>query len=578
MIPKYLKELDYCGDVNSYIYLNVSKTFNFLNLNVLKNIFLKTVKDNLIWGELNKMFNSGILGFSIQFIYEKESIFNSSFLSIFLFEIYYLEFDNYFYLLSTQYNSVRSILVNKTLPLNAFYKFLYSLFPLKLEKVLLRSSCIANLNDHSSIKIFQTLLSLYSHRSRLVFSRRLNFVRYKDHIVVMINGSNDFAYLIFNKLFFFLRSSLSVDSVKSKVIPFGSDEMYFLGFKIVVSKVKKQYLTYNYKIKSLHYVLSRLKFIQKKLCTSFLKRTYSELITFFTKNSFDHTINLQTFSYKRFWINIFQFEVLRSFHLFELSSLSYDYFIPYSAVRSIKFISSNNLNNYSFNFYLLRSSKALSLSLSYYPSLIQNSFFSLDSNLYFSLTEVKKKLFFCYAIRPIDLGDFNSFSFSKFDFNNNVYKTKSKLSTFIDSRFSLKFFVPLSYLYSKFRTLGFIHVTKFRPIGNSKLLFSSDSYIIHYFGNFSYQLLIWYRTCYNFIKLKLIIECLRQSCILTLCRKHNKSKNWVIKVYTSRLLVFKNLFTVDSVFPSRLFVFYTKGNLNLERYDLCFFEEFFLEI
>ena len=92
----------------------------------------------------------------------------------------------------------------------------------------------------------------------------------------------------------------------------------------------------------------------------------------------------------------------------------------------------------------------------------------------------------------------------------------------------------------------------------------------------SVKSLLGFRFSINFTQVKTLIEFLRKSCLLTLCRKHNKSKTWVYGVYTPNLLVINGLFNVKSFFPTKNFISKLRRGL-LYKLD-CFYldEEFFL--
>lgn len=241
----------------------------------------------------------------------------------------------------------------------------------------------------------------------------------------------------------------------------------------------------------------------------------------------------------------------------------------YIYLNSLQFSSFTRFSKYSFDIYLYSSYKALSHILKFYPCLIQGSLFSVDSKYLIYFLEVKKKLFLSYILRPISFGEFSDYSNIPFGISSSYPLGYGYLK--------VKLLVPLFYLYSKFRYLGFFHFSKFRPIGNSKFLFLSDYSIIREFSSLSYKLLIWYRFSYNFSKLKLLVEYLRQSCILTLCRKHNKSKRWANRVYSFNLFLYRNLFTFDSFFPSSLDMVLLKRDFFLENYTFFLSEIFFLE-
>lgn len=274
-ISEKLNSLKFSGTVDFYLYFFFSNSFNFVNLNILETIFLKNLDDFAVWVELNKMFSWGLIGFSNKYIYEKDSLLTSSLLSVFLFEIYYLELDNYIFYLSLQYNSTKSIVNNSYSFFTLCNHYISVYCPLKLEKLLYYYfSCLNFLAINHFSKLFPFLV--YDHRSFLI--RRLHFIRYKDRLFVSINGSRDFAYLVYGKLFFFFRSRLLVDVLVSKVFPFGSESIYFLGFKI--NSFNLQSVSYS-KSKFTYSVLSRLGFIQKRLMGLFLKRILLEFCIIF---------------------------------------------------------------------------------------------------------------------------------------------------------------------------------------------------------------------------------------------------------------------------------------------------------
>lgn len=127
--------------------------------------------------------------------------------------------------------------------------------------------------------------------------------------------------------------------------------------------------------------------------------------------------------------------------------------------------------------------------------------------------------------------------------------------------------VNLSFIYYKFKLLGFIHFKAIRAIGSVHYLNLADSEIVY---NFSYIYMIlrfWFLGCYNYEKLLILLKLLKESCILTLCRKHNKSKSWVKSIYTSNILVSKTLY--DS------FPYFMSSNLNFTKYIFFIDESFF---
>ena len=103
--------------------------------------------------------------------------------------------------------------------------------------------------------------------------------------------------------------------------------------------------------------------------------------------------------------------------------------------------------------------------------------------------------------------------------------------------------VELLFITYKFKILGFMHLSKDRPIGNIRYLSLSDLNIIRNFSYIYFMIMFWFLDCNNYKKLRSFLSLLRQSCILTLARKHNKSKSWASAIFTSNFLITKGIFT-----------------------------------
>ena len=115
-----------------------------------------------------------------------------------------------------------------------------------------------------------------------------------------------------------------------------------------------------------------------------------------------------------------------------------------------------------------------------------------------------------------------------------------------------------------------LNLKKKRPISNLKFLAYEDEEIISFFGSFSYSLLNWFRCADNFSKVKFLVELIRQSCFLTICRKHNKRKTWVYSIYTTNLVLNHKLQSNVSFFPTKKSLFNMKKSfLNDEINFLC---------
>jgi hypothetical protein len=81
-------------NLNWFIKIETNKTFDNINYNRLKNIFLKYCLDNHIWNELNKLIKTGIVSLDIN-VQTNSNIIQSSLLSPFLFNVYLTELDKF---------------------------------------------------------------------------------------------------------------------------------------------------------------------------------------------------------------------------------------------------------------------------------------------------------------------------------------------------------------------------------------------------------------------------------------------------------------------------------------------------
>lgn len=231
LIPELFKVKNFSSNIDSFLYIKLSNSFKSLNVNILRNIFLKSVYDIEMWKDIEFMFNSGIIGLSGDYIYQKDFLLNSSFLSIFLLELYYSELDNYISSLSLQYNSVKSFIFGYDFPPSDLINFSISRnSSLRLEKSLYSFCSIQSLNRYKNLISNNEFRMFFSKEKALFFSRKIDFIRYKDRLICLIEGSKDFVHLFYNKFHSFLRSNLLVSVHNSRVIPLLSENIHLLGF------------------------------------------------------------------------------------------------------------------------------------------------------------------------------------------------------------------------------------------------------------------------------------------------------------------------------------------------------------
>nr|AYB71460.1 hypothetical protein [Trachelomonas grandis] len=206
----------------------------------------------------------------------------------------------------------------------------------------------------------------------------------------------------------------------------------------------------------------------------------------------------------------------------------------------------NYYKSYSFRLYLEKIRLLLFQIVSVGPSFFSGSVTSLDIAVFQNLVHVIKSFSFFYLDCNSIHFKFNSFNlkrnlsskFSNKDFVENLmFNSFCIFERLVD--FKIKVLMPIKYLFEQFRNLGFIHSFKIRPVGNIRYVSYSDFLIIKSFGYIAFSILFWFRVAQNFSSAKVFLEFLRNSCLLTLCRKHNKGKVWAFSIYTSNLLLLR---------------------------------------
>lgn len=517
------------------------KTSDKLLLNRLRNIFLKVVKDSNIWSEINKMFCNNILNIFSEFIYERGHFFYTSWLSIFLFEILFIEFDIRVYQFSLQFNSFKVIYFpNFNFMLNGNFD-VEDFLPLKLDNSLLVFSRLIKLN----LEFF-----IFYEFSFSSFKRQIFNFRYKDRIILTIFGQKSFSDMIFGKVVNFLKSSFHFDIIDHSFLPFYSNFLYFCGFHLsIVSTLVDENRGFTKfsvlldKKRFLNNVFFRINSFRIKVSKSALRRVNSELLFHIIKMVKSRGIYSPLVENSKLWIYIFQCEAVRCSRSKKLI-LTFDflYVIPDKQFSYLKLDFLDYYKSYSFRIYLEKIRFVLLDTVRtaswFFPKIIM----SLDLSISKSLFEIVKMFGFFYIDYSFTYGGNACLN------EINVYISRKDyfLRTLILScfpklfiGFRLKILMPVKYLVEKFRSLGFIHFLEVRPIGNIYYFSYSDFLIVRSFGYIAFSILFWFRIAQNFSSLKVFLEFLRNSCLLTLSRKHNKGRIWAFSVYTSNIIILK---------------------------------------
>nr|YP_010700250.1 putative group II intron reverse transcriptase/maturase mat2 [Euglena deses]WCH63394.1 putative group II intron reverse transcriptase/maturase mat2 [Euglena deses] len=583
-------------DQQTRFFLNfvVLRSFDYKNKNRLQNIFRKFVKIERIWLELQKMMDVGFIDFSHDSIYLGKNSFNI--LSIFLFEIYLYEFDYYI-----QYFSFKSNLRKH------FYKIKDSYFfdflnkdhiSIKLEKFLNVSSTLKILN----IKNLDNFQLYYRNKLNkcIIFDRFIQWIRYKDYFLFGVVGSKNFLFFLKKKLFSFITGALHFQVKSNHFYDCKESYVFFAGFIIKYLSVHHNYSLSKLKLNKKYFarIFFRLELLNIKISKNFLKRFNMELIMQIEKVFMDKKLNIRTLKDRKLWIYIFQLESIRSTQFNKLLT-SKDNFslITKELFSSIKSFKDRIYKKYLFTLFVDKLQLALHQVISKFPSFISFSILPFDISLNSLFLEFRKKLFFLYSNFYVQSNYiytesfFSKFYAKKFGIifsNYNVsfsnsdsrllknFYFKNKFSNSFNKPIFFEIFLPVDYCFDKLRQLGFIHRSKNRPISNSRYLFLEDLEIIKQYTYISYIFLNWFRCASNISKLKNVVNLIRQSCFLTLCRKHNKNKTWAYNIYTSDLLIVGNFSVLRCFFPTRLHLFNIKRKFFFSRSEIFFDEQFFL--
>lgn len=496
-----------------------------------------------------------------------------TYLSKFLLNLYLIELDNFVSKMSVNLiNSVALFHTNSTfLSDNKSIGVLLNYIPLKF----IQNIKFFHNSKYYSISCFknmkQTLdVDNFIFKAKF-FYRKVFYQRFLNHFLIGIFGTALFAKLVTLKIKDFIGSNIRFNFGVFQFLDLKQIDIFHMGFgfKFVpfrINKLRILYLTRNNNYSSK--VISRIKLRKLKISGLFKTRITSELISHLTKIMYLKKLEFNYFTERLLWTYIFQLESVRCIQNNKLLGIDEEKYIISDDVFSEfkdSIIGYNVYSKYSFDLYVQKLEVILRKVILDFSSLLSISINSFDLSINSLVSEVKNVLKFYN----------NKFYSDNFALNNmlsNSINRSPNQNTFDNFRSTVKIFAPFLFLIKKFRKLGFLHPLKYCPIGNSKYFIFEDYYIIQQFDFLLISLLTWYRCSDNFSKVKLFAEFFRESCLLTLARKHNKSKAWVYSVYTSDFILYRGFLSEKRFYSSKL------STLNLSKkflflYAYNFFDE-----
>ena len=560
-------------DVEFFIKLDVFRTFGVYNHNRLKNIFCKVIEDTFFWEEIEKMIRSNNVNICSDVIYVTKYNMSFSVLSRFLLDLYLTELDYYIDSISSEFNNRVNLFLGNVKSLNSktLVYYLSNVVPLKLEKVLSSVNKLRKLNFlvYDIIKQYY-IVNFFKPRVRF-FSKKMFYTRFLHFCLLGIKSSLEFARVLRSNIINFSTTNLHLEFSNSNLFLSCDKNIFYLGFNLRLINEIKNNVSSNSSTFLLiddqgkNSVNLRLSKYRNKVTNLFVDRYKIELSSYINRSLKAKGMIVSSFQETVFWTYLFQLESIRSSQFNKFIGSSDNLSLLTNNVFSSFKCSSNvflTYNKYSLKAYISKLRFLLHQTMCKVPSFFNISIYPLDLKLISLLDDLERTLFVYnqkvnkdfFHLRDLSESFQFKFLFANLD-NKNFFRLQKLYSN--SRSFKLKnlvflgAFVPTKFCFEKFRNLGFMHPFKNRPMGNPSFLSLEDSSIIKSFGYVGHCFLTWFRCSDNFIKAKFLVEFMRQSCFLTLCRKHNKAKNWVYSVYTPDLLLVRSFFGNKSFFPSR---------------------------
>lgn len=543
------------------------------------------------------MINCGFVDISGAEIYETKTVGKSNLLSRFLLNIYLTDLDRFIFQKAVNFNSSRAFYSFRGSSPLIYKNSVGGFIPIKGHYLLLKKGSNKNLWVDRNKLIFDFNLRRDKDCYFLNYSRRIYYARFLDYFVLALSSSKSFCFDLNRKVNNFVRSSLRFDITVNNVSLLRDNILIFANFSIRLAQKNDGFLSRLRSTKKyLGKIMYRLELYKLKSSKQVASRLNFELLEYCNKVINNTNIFTNGRSMRKVWFFVFQVECIRAMQVGKLlfSNDRVEMF-PSEIWNSRRLFFSLTYIRYRFSLYNLKLRVALKKVLKDSISFEGSSLYSMDLYVNVFFEEYKKRLFFIYndvflnysvksrrklplfassfsTLRGVKLSKRDIYLFDKksglFDNGFCVQISKS-----LDS-FEIFAFMPGCLDRLKFE--GFFHKFKFRPISNASCLVFEDSFIIKIFGTLAYSFLNWFRCCVNFYSVKILVSFLKESCFLTLSRKHNKTKAWVYTLYSTDLIVLENLVYKKSFFPSSILLRRMKKKFLFSKKSILFDELFFL--
>lgn len=587
-------------DTSFLIDYGVSKSFCTVNRKRLKSFFYKRVFDVRFWLEISKILNFRVVTEPEQ-LFKRKGVGQTNFISPFLFNVYMHELDQK--IASFQKTNLEIYKSDERLSFETkeaqidYSQFSRDFFRGNLKKSLKKCNFKEIILKKSKFlhKIYH---KKYGLRKNIGIDLRcIQYVRYADAFLVGVVGSREYAVQVRKDINNFLKSTLHLKVNKDNLIYRNDNGVFFLDhivcsseFKVKISSRSKQIRAVN---KNKNKSVLRTLESDKRLATIKSHQLHLKVLLQFSIVSEKLKINLKD---KKHINNLSLFFAYRRIGLVIMKDLgltNWDEFLELLALVDSPDSSTNKSKNPAIRRWISYLSEEVNRLTKSNSIILRDKLSSLvklnhSDDMFEKIVDKSKEAQLNYLKNSYSFAQILSISaienspksfIEKFNTNirlrcslskqaKNSVSVANKLTMSSLKKSTLRRITvnaPIRVIFVKLRVNGYIHSVKARARGMRNFGFYTDIEIVYHFNSAIRGLLNRFSGTNNFSKVKSLAQLLRNSCILTLANKHNKSQNWVYTIYGSEISVNKGKKGKKALLISRLEILNYSNKFNLKK-------------